>query len=209
MLVAVVAGVLLATPAASRAQGGPDSANRSAGASGAAGALPPLASMVRHEATPDSTVRFVATMNVGEVVAAALHVSPAIAQATGDLRAGRSGERVAYGEFLPSLTLNSLAFQSGQHSLPTTPLTQRPLARRSSPIRASFTRLVWSPHTTSSPEAVGAVRSPPRGPPRGRQMPGSSLRRKSPWSPHYTAIESHGRRWKRSSDASYRETSAP
>jgi len=68
---------------------------------------------------PDTTVSYVAAMGMNDVVAAALRVSPAMAQANGALRVGQSGERVAYGEFLPSVTLNAATFQSGQHSLST------------------------------------------------------------------------------------------
>ncbi len=65
----------------------------------------------------DSTLAYAATMHIADVVAAALRNSPAMAEAGGAVRTGQSGERVAYGTFLPSVTFTSTAFQSGQHSL--------------------------------------------------------------------------------------------
>jgi outer membrane protein len=72
---------------------------------------------------PDSTVPFVTSMGMNDAVAAALRASPAMAQASGSLRVGQSGERVAYGEFLPSLTFLSAAYQSTQQSLVLSPVT--------------------------------------------------------------------------------------
>lgn len=56
-------------------------------------------------------------MGIDEVVAATLRNSSAVAQATGGVRTGQSAERVAYGEFLPSLTFNAAALQSNARSL--------------------------------------------------------------------------------------------
>ena len=67
--------------------------------------------------TVDTVIRYARSMRIDEAVRSALAVSPGMAAATGALRVGRSGERVAYGEFLPGAGINSLAFQSGQHSL--------------------------------------------------------------------------------------------
>lgn len=97
-------------------------------------------------AGPDSTVRYVSTMSIGDVVSAVLQVSPVMAQADGSLRIGESGERVAYGEFLPQLSFVAGAYQSGQQSLssvlPTTtslgPLIAYPLQSYSAGLVASF-----------------------------------------------------------------------
>ena len=65
----------------------------------------------------DSTVQYAAVMGIDEVVEATLRNSPAIAQANGAVRTGKSGERVAYGELLPALTMNSGIFQTNEHAL--------------------------------------------------------------------------------------------
>jgi outer membrane protein len=114
---------ILALPCAVRGQGGTDSTGRSmtppAGPSTGTQAI-----AVRADSTLiDSTVPYIATMSMGDVVAAALRASPSMAQAAGALRIGQSGERVAFGEFLPSVSFNSEAYQSGQHSLVATPPT--------------------------------------------------------------------------------------
>jgi outer membrane protein TolC len=57
---------------------------------------------------PDSTMR------LDDVVAAALRHSPAVAQAAGAVRIGESGQRVATGTFLPSVTFNSAATNSNE-----------------------------------------------------------------------------------------------
>ena len=66
---------------------------------------------------PDTTFTYAAAMHIAEVVSAAIQNSPSMAQAVGALRVGQSGDRVAYGEFLPFVTLNAAGMQSGQHSL--------------------------------------------------------------------------------------------
>ena len=65
----------------------------------------------------DTSFAYAAVMGLDAVVAATLRNSPDMAQAGGALRTGQSGERVAYGQFLPSLTLNSGAFQTSARSL--------------------------------------------------------------------------------------------
>ena len=124
-------GVLAApmAPLALGAQGGSDSAARA----GQAGAAPRTASTSASGLRPltsgydttrtDSSVRYAAVMGIDEVVSATLRNSPAMAQASGAVRTGQSGERVAYGELLPSLTLNSGVFQSDQHTLELTTTT--------------------------------------------------------------------------------------
>jgi outer membrane protein TolC len=62
-------------------------------------------------------VHFTASMTIDSVVSATLRNSPSMAQAGGAVRAGQSGERVAYGAFLPSASLNAGVLQSNQHSL--------------------------------------------------------------------------------------------
>lgn len=115
-------------PAALGAQGGGDSAARArqagvavpADSSPATSGLRPLTSAYDTTRT-DSTILYAAVMGMAEVVSATLRNSPAMAQANGAVRTGQSGERVAYGEFLPSVTLNSGAFQSDARSLTLTP----------------------------------------------------------------------------------------
>jgi outer membrane protein TolC len=85
-------------------------------------------------------------MNIDDAVASALKVSPAMAQAGGSLRIGESGERVAYGAFLPQLNVVAGVFQSGQQSLsslaPSTtslgPLVSYPSQSYSAGLVASF-----------------------------------------------------------------------
>jgi outer membrane protein len=115
---------VVAFPCVTRGQGGSDSAARiapppgieapTATAPGSQGA--PLVSAADSLAA-DSTVPYVESMSIGDVVANALRVSPTMAQAAGSLRIGQSGERVAYGEFIPQLSLNSSIYQSNQQSL--------------------------------------------------------------------------------------------
>jgi outer membrane protein len=109
--VAGLCGVMTAMTwtAIAAAQDTPDSSARASGA-----AVPAPAG---NAAMADTTLRYVATMPLEEVVAATLRNSPSMAQATGAVRTGESGERVAYGQFLPSLTFNSAAFQTNARSL--------------------------------------------------------------------------------------------
>jgi outer membrane protein len=123
----LLSGGAVAIPISARGQGSTDSISRATISPSISSESSPVPGTPRADsAPPDSTVAFIASVTVGEAVSAALHVSPAMAQASGDVRTGESGERVAYGQFLPSLTFNSLAFQSGQHSLVTTPVTTPP-----------------------------------------------------------------------------------
>jgi outer membrane protein len=124
-------GLLLwgcAAPAAlavqvARAQGGGDSAAHAGQARTPAAAdttpptgLRPLTAAYDTTRT-DSTVQYAAVMGIDEVVEATLRNSPAIAQANGGVRTGKSGERVAYGELLPALTMNSGIFQTNERAL--------------------------------------------------------------------------------------------
>jgi outer membrane protein len=128
LLCGCVAAAALATPAA-RAQGGGDSAAHAGQARmpAAADTTPPapLRPLTYGYDTTrtDSTVQYAAVMGIDEVVQATLRNSPAIAQANGAVRTGQSGERVAYGEFLPALTMNSGIFQSNERSLPSGPVS--------------------------------------------------------------------------------------
>lgn len=113
----------LAAPVA-RAQGGGDSAARAGQARAPAAAdttapngLRPLTSTTYDTTRTDSSVQYAAVMGIDEVVEATLRNSPAIAQANGGVRTGKSGERVAYGEFLPALTMNSGIFQTNERAL--------------------------------------------------------------------------------------------
>ncbi len=67
---------------------------------------------------PDTTLVYVAELGITEVVADAQKTSPAIAQAAGAVRTGQSGERVAYGAFLPSASFVAFGLQSDARSLP-------------------------------------------------------------------------------------------
>lgn len=118
VVVSTAASALL-TPVAARGQGGRDSAGRGALTAPAVPAGSPANSMplVADSMSADTTLHYVATMGLSEVVTATLRNSPLMAQATAFVRVGQSGERVAYGEFLPSVSLNSAILQSDQHSL--------------------------------------------------------------------------------------------
>jgi outer membrane protein len=110
--------VVLAASAVS-AQGGPDTAHAGQARPGAADStagMRPLNSAYDTTRT-DSAVQYAAVMGIDEVVEATLRNSPAIAQANGAVRTGRSGERVAYGELLPSLSMNSGIFQTNERAL--------------------------------------------------------------------------------------------
>ncbi len=132
----------LAIPGAARAQGTDSSRSMPPDRAAPAGAN----ALAPDTAGPDSTVRYVATMSIVDVISATLQVSPAMAQAGGSLRIGQSGERVAYGAFLPQLSFVAGAFQSGQQSLssivpPTTslgPLITYPSQSYSAGLIASF-----------------------------------------------------------------------
>jgi outer membrane protein TolC len=122
LLCECAAAVALAAPV-SRAQGGADSAARAgqarvpaAGDTTPPAGLKPLAAAYDTTRT-DSSVQYAAVMGIDEVVEATLRNSPAIAQANGAVRTGKSGERVAYGELLPALTMNSGIFQTNEHAL--------------------------------------------------------------------------------------------
>lgn len=117
---AMAVGGWTAFPLALRAQGGgADSAVRTPGP------LPPAPPrpLVYDTTLSDSSLTYAAVMRLDDVVAATLRNSPDMAQASGAVRTGQSGERVAYGQFLPSLTLNSGAFQTSARSLTTGPPT--------------------------------------------------------------------------------------
>jgi outer membrane protein len=123
----LVALGVLGMPFTARGQGGTDSTARPVPPAGASAGAPTIMPMPALDSIiPDSTVSYSAAMNVADVVSATLRASPAMASAAGALRVGQSGERVAYGEFLPSVTFNSGYYQSGQNSLilsvPTTPV---------------------------------------------------------------------------------------
>lgn len=112
--------LLLAASVAS-AQGGTDTTARAgqARAPAADSAAPGMRPLIPAYDTTrtDSSVQYAAVMAIDEVVEATLRNSPAIAQANGGVRTGKSGERVAYGELLPALTLNSGIFQTNQRAL--------------------------------------------------------------------------------------------
>jgi outer membrane protein len=142
----IVAIWALLTPWAARGQGGTDSARRTPAAPGANA---PESAPAYMGAGPDSTaadsIPYVATMGINDVVTATLRVSPAMADAAGTLRVGQSGERVAYGEFMPQLTFNSAAYQSNEQALvlspPTTtlgPVYSYPAQSYSAGLAASF-----------------------------------------------------------------------
>ncbi len=111
--------VLALAALAASAQGGPDTTHAGQARPGAADStagMRPLNSAYDTTRT-DSAVQYTAVMGIDEVVEATLRNSPAIAQANGAVRTGRSGERVAYGELLPSLSMNSGIFQTNEHAL--------------------------------------------------------------------------------------------
>jgi outer membrane protein TolC len=125
---AMAVGGWTAFPLALRAQGGGvDSAVRMPAPSPAVqGAGPPAAPprpLVYDTRLSDTSLTYAAVMRLDDVVAATLRNSPDMAQASGAVRTGQSGERVAYGQFLPSLTLNSGAFQTSARSLTASPPT--------------------------------------------------------------------------------------
>jgi len=131
-VVLCVCGVMVAAggPRVLAAQGGGDSARAAQSGSAVPGDSVPGSPYGLRSLKPasdttraDSIVRYAAVMALDEVVSATLRNSPAIAQANGAVRTGQSGERVAYGEFLPSLRLNSGVFQTDQHTLELTTAT--------------------------------------------------------------------------------------
>lgn len=145
----MVAIWVLLVPCVAHGQGGSDSAARATAAPGtSAPASPPAAMGAAYDSTAADSVPYIATMGINDVVTAALRVSPAMADATGAQRVGESGERVAYGEFMPQLTFNAGAFQSSQQSLssslsaPTTtlsgPIVTYPAQSYSAGLAASF-----------------------------------------------------------------------
>lgn len=146
----IVTMCALLVPWVARGQGGADSAGRAPAAPGTAAPEPSPAYMgAGHDSTAADSIPYIATMGINDVVSAALQVSPAMADAAGTLRVGQSGERVAYGEFMPQLTFNSAAFQSSQQSLalvtPTTttttlpgPIVSYPVQSYSAGLAASF-----------------------------------------------------------------------
>lgn len=69
------------------------------------------------------TMTYATEMALDDVVAATLRNSPVMAQASDAVRTGLSGQRVAYGGFLPSLSFVSGAFQTNARSLTVTPPT--------------------------------------------------------------------------------------
>jgi outer membrane protein TolC len=88
-----------------------------------------------------------------------------MAQASGALRVGQSGERVAYGEFMPSLTFNSAAYQSGQRdlitSIPAVPSTLIPYPPQSysANLSASFDVFTGGRRTADVAAARATTRS--------------------------------------------------
>jgi outer membrane protein len=122
--------LLLAASVAS-AQGGTDTTARAGQARApAADSAPGMRPLIPAYDTTrtDSSVQYAAVMAIDEVVEATLRNSPAIAQANGGVRTGKSGERVAYGELLPALTLNSGIFQTNQRALTVTETPGGPAA---------------------------------------------------------------------------------
>lgn len=144
----IVAICALVVPCVARGQGGADSAGRAPAAPATSAPESAPAYMgAAHDSTAADSVPYIATMGINDVVSAALQVSPAMADAAGTLRVGQSGERVAYGEFMPQLTFNSAAFQSSEQSLalvtPTTttvpgPIVSYPVQSYSAGLAASF-----------------------------------------------------------------------
>jgi outer membrane protein len=67
---------------------------------------------------PDTTFTYAAVLTMDQVAAASIHYSPTVALARGAVRTGLSGERVAYGSFLPSVTFNASALQTSNQTSP-------------------------------------------------------------------------------------------
>jgi outer membrane protein len=143
----IVTMCALLVPCAARGQGGTDSAARTPAAPGTSAPESTPAYMgAAHDSTAADSIPYIATMGINDVVSAALQLSPTMADATGTLRVGQSGERVAYGEFMPQLTFNSAAFQSNEQALvvspPTTtlpgPVVSYPTQSYSAGLAASF-----------------------------------------------------------------------
>jgi outer membrane protein len=67
---------------------------------------------------PDTVFHYAATLTIDQVVAAALHFSPDVARARGNVHSGLSNERVAYGNFLPTVIFNANALQQNDKSAP-------------------------------------------------------------------------------------------
>lgn len=158
----------LALPWAAHAQGGRDSAGGvPTGGTSTDSRMGANMVPVADTIAVDSGVPYVARMPVTDVVTAALRVSPQMAQAAGSLRVGQSGERVAYGEFLPQLTLNSAAYQSGQQALVVTPpsttslgpVISYPAQSYSAGLAASFDVFTGGRRTADVVAARAATRS--------------------------------------------------
>jgi outer membrane protein len=103
------------------AQGTPDTAVRAGSGAGLMGQPPGSMRVSADTGRPDSTVVYAAELGLKEVVSAAERYSPAVAQAAGAVRTGQSGEKVAYGEFLPSANLVASMLQTGARPLASNP----------------------------------------------------------------------------------------
>ena len=78
-------------------------------------------------ATPAAAQQIEVTLN--EAIKRALQVQPAMVQARGDQRNAGAGRRVAFGSFIPSLTLGGSAQRSSQPIRPAGDTTTTPAAR--------------------------------------------------------------------------------
>jgi outer membrane protein TolC len=67
---------------------------------------------------PDTNFKYSAQLTMDQVVTSALRYSPAVASARGAVHSGLSGERVAYGTFLPNVIFNADALQQNTKSTP-------------------------------------------------------------------------------------------
>ena len=80
------------------------------------------ASITARVPEPDSTMVLGPRLSLALIIAQTLRHSPDFASASGSVRTGHSGERLALGAYLPSVALNALAGRSDQTSASGTPL---------------------------------------------------------------------------------------
>lgn len=66
----------------------------------------------------DTTLPYAAVLGIDAIVDRAQHYSPSVVGAYQSVRTGLSGQRVAYGNFLPAVTANAAALQSNMRSDP-------------------------------------------------------------------------------------------
>jgi outer membrane protein len=140
--------------------------------------LPPLTAAERADAAAlasDSaiastdTIRFTAdtTLRLGDAIALALRVNPAAAAATAGVRIARANQRVATGEFLPTLSVTSSILHNGTPSLDglstAGAVTGTEPNATTGPVTASDAAL-HSIASASRPTVLGGAPSPSLGP---------------------------------------------